>query len=144
LKASAATPRSTGAFAGNPLDGSSSTCFSESAGAVTGTGAAGCVGTPWLNSPRWEISLPIDRAGSWTVSVGIRGNGASGPICQAFGWDQLTSSVSQSAVATNSSPSFVIKSVQVPYVPNGGYLLLACDHLVDSSSAIGAINWIQP
>lgn len=47
LAATRSDARTFGAFAGRPLDNAPMSCFAESGGAVTGTGAAGCVGTPF-------------------------------------------------------------------------------------------------
>jgi hypothetical protein len=139
-----AKARSIGAFAGNPLDGSSWSCFAESAGAVTGTGAAGCVGTPFAGSPRWETQLPVENTGSYTVTFGIRGNGSTGPTCLAYGVSQLSAIVVTSLSATNATTSFVPKAVAVSSVPGGGYLFGACDTLTNSSFRVGSINWTQP
>jgi hypothetical protein len=139
--------RSVGAFSGNPLDGSSSLCFAESAGAVTGTGATvggvACVGHPYSDSPRWEVNLPIDASGNWTVTVGIRGNGTSGPSCITYAYNQTSGYVTASGAVTNTTTSFVTKSMTVSSVPSGGFIFMACDNLDDTSSAIGSVNWNQ-
>jgi hypothetical protein len=136
--------RSQGAFAGSPLDNSSSSCFAETAGGIQGTGAAGCVGTPFASSPRWEVALPVESTGTFTVTFGIRGNGATGPSCTAFVSNQLSSTLASSATTTNATTSYVAKAVSAPSVPGGGFLYAACDTFPNSAFRVGSINWTQP
>src|SRR5579885_953881 len=54
--------RSIAAYAGNPLQNKARTCFTESNGAVqAGLSNTNCPGV-------WEVNLPVDTAGSYTVS----------------------------------------------------------------------------
>jgi hypothetical protein len=91
-----------------------------------------------------SASLPVESTGSYTVTFGIRGNGATGPNCQAYGVSQLSAIVATSGVATNATTSYVAKSVALSSVPAGGYLFAACDTLSNSAFRVGSINWTQP
>lgn len=145
LLSPSAEARSIGAWSGNPLDGTTLSCFREDTGGVKGLAGpdSSCV-IPFGFTPRWEVSLPIESAGTYTVTFAIRGNSVSGPSCLAVVANQLSGFVGASASATSASNSFALKSVTSPSVPAGGYLYAACDNLVDNLRGVGSINWTQP
>jgi len=142
LLSPSAEARSIGAWSGNPLDGTTMSCFQEDTGGIKGlpvSNASLCG-----SSPRWEVSLPVELGGAYTVTFAIRGNSVSGPSCLAVVANQLSGFVGSSASATSASWSFATVSVTSPAVPAGGYLYAACDNLVDYKRGVGSINWTQP
>jgi hypothetical protein len=139
----ASTTSLIGGFAGGALDSSSPTCFAEWAGAVTGTGAAGCVGTPFPSSPRWEVNLrlpPVATSTFWNVNVEMKGDGAGGPRCAAYTVDQMSSTITSAPWTTVSNSTFtpVLFAIRVPA---DGQLYLACDTLTKTSYQVGRISW---
>jgi hypothetical protein len=142
VHASTSTARALGSFGGNPLDNSSLTCFSELNGGVTGTGAAGCVGIPFADSPRWEVELPIETlSASASVTIFIRGNGSIGPTCSTYWFNQDTGVFAVSNAVTNATTSYIGEVMTVNINGAGGYMALACGHLTSSSTAIGGIHY---
>jgi hypothetical protein len=130
--------RSLGAFAGAPLDGSQSACFTEFAGGVVGTNVLGCAGNPLASSPRWEVNLPIDTTGPKSVMVGIRGVSVG---CGLISANQASGVFSSSAQAFGFSPSILSIPTLTVNVPTNGSLLLACDHMANPGAFITNINW---
>lgn len=137
--------RSMGAFGGRPLDGTPWKCYAESAGAVTGSGAGGCVGVPLSASPRWEMNVPIENDGIWQIQYAAKGDGSIGPRCVGYGISQ------QSGIVTTSFPApattdvtYKVVTATVANVPAGGYLFLACESFFNSNVAVGSLNWGAP
>lgn len=143
--------RSVGAFSGRSIDNNLPSCFSEEAGGVRGTGlgaggnSGGC-STPFSDSPRWEVSLPVDSAGTWTVSAGMMGTGTSGPFCRAYAVNQVSGIVATSSRVQQTGASYQVFSLTgTPgiNVPAGGYLFVACDTIL-LNHRVGSINWTTP
>jgi hypothetical protein len=155
--------RSIGAYSGHPLDGMPLICYTEFAGSVSSSGICvpatfdgGVPGCPCGSGRRWEVSLPIENAGTKTVtfaSANLIGCPAGGgqcsgsEFCQAFGVDQINGTFHSSAGFGNSSTSLALASASVT-VSSGGYLFLACTGLScfsngqsDLCSQVGSINW---
>jgi hypothetical protein len=125
-----------GAFAGSPLDNTSSACYSESAGSVRGTGAMGCT------SPRWEVAIPLTTTGATSVTVEMQGDGASGPFCAVYAIDQGGNIAATSARLTQTSASFVAVALTTSLnVPANGYAYVACDTLTSPNFGVGSIFW---
>jgi hypothetical protein len=139
--------RTVGAFSGRLLDNTPFSCYSETAGGVRGTGAAGCAGVPWPSSPRWEVQLPNDDASSTldafdlAVTFVAKGNGSSGPACQAYSINKTSGIVTTSQWKPQVSAQYAITAVNLSTVPAGGYLFLACDTLTSASFAVGSVSW---
>jgi len=131
--APAAYARTVGAWAGNPLTSSRSACYSESAGAVQSTIATGCSG-------EWEVNLPIDASGSFTVTFTAKNNaGAIGTVsCAAFAVAPNGTYTSTSNVAA-STTSFATYSLSSISVTSGGNLYIACFGL--GQGTVGTIGW---
>jgi hypothetical protein len=141
---SKADARTIGAFAGLPLDGDNIIpCFAESGGAVTGTGAHACAGVPYVDDPRWEVQLPVDNYGVKHVTVGIKGNGQSGPTCAVWTFDQTSNYLGTSSVMTNNTAYFQIETADSAPIPTNGYMFLACGYLTASNVAVGSITWAE-
>lgn len=137
IGASTATyARSVGGYAGAPLDGLATTCFTESFGGVVGPGIGSCG-----SSPRWEIPLLVDASGTYTVK--FTAHTSSGfPIsigCQAYATDGFGHFVSNSNHQSTASSTFVTLTLTSVTVPSGGNLILACDGMTNGT--IGNVNW---
>jgi hypothetical protein len=118
------------------------------AGGFTGSGTAQggpCV-YPFSSSPRWEVGLPIDSSGPWTVSAGMMGDGTIGPFCQAYAINQLSGIVATSSRVQQTAASYqVVNLTGTPglTVPAGGFLFIACDTF-RLNHRVGSINWTTP
>ncbi|HXU63868.1 MAG TPA: hypothetical protein VN962_19355 [Polyangia bacterium] len=131
-----------GSYQGNPLDGTSPSCFAEHGSGVVGTGAAGCVGAPFPDSPRWEIQLPVETSGSKKVSVQLKGDGTNGPTCTTYVFDVTLGLQGSPGTVTNTTTSFVPKDMTV-FVSVGGtqYMTLVCTGLSGAGTDVGMINY---
>jgi len=138
--APAAFARSVGAWAGNPIGlttATRGTCFSESAGAVTGNfGVSAC------GNYVWEVNLPVDASGTYTVYI----TGSS--VSPNPAYVQCTAyAVALDGTHTNANPVNMTSSVltNTPLgsvtVPSGGNLFVACFNL--QYGKIGTVNWNQ-
>jgi hypothetical protein len=132
--------RTIGAFTGLPIDNSNDiTCFRESSGAVTGTGL--CVGTPFPDSPRWEVQLPVDTYGAKHVYVSMKGTGSTGATCYVYTFDQYSNYLGTSNGLTVYSSSYQVGMIDSANIPTNGYMFLACGNLTSPSIAVGSITW---
>ncbi len=132
IVAPAVYARSIGAYAGNPLDNSPRTCFTESAAAVQGSLPTGsCTG-------RWEVNLPVDASGSYTVTYTGKVSGGIGSLsCGAYAVAP-DGTFSSTTYKSTTSATFATVTLDPITVPSGGNLFIACDI---SNAAVGTINW---
>jgi hypothetical protein len=138
---SAANAHTIGAFAGNPLDGVPWSCYSENAGAVVGPPIGmSCAGTDGFG-PRWEVNLPIETSGSYTVSFTAHSN-SSFPInvgCEAVAVNDTAGTIAFSNHLSTASATYVSLTLNPLTVPAGGKLFVACDGLINGT--VGTITW---
>ena len=113
---------------------------------MTGTGAAGCVGTPFSDSPRWEVALPLDPPTggqyTYTVDAAIRGNGTSAPLCAAYAVNPNGTLASTTSWVGNRSTSLVTFEMGTLLITDQQqYMFVACDNLGDPKFSVGMIYW---
>ncbi len=125
--------RSIAAYAGNPLQNKARTCFTESNGAVqAGLSNTNCPGV-------WEVNLPVDTAGSYTVSyTGLVTGGIGSVSCGAYAVAPDGSFAASTNYKSATTSSFATVTLDPISVPSGGNLFIACNI---SNGAVGTINW---
>lgn len=121
----AAWARSLGSYAGNPLDNTPRTCFAEHQGGLSWTGGAGCP-----NTGRWQVELPVDSSGSYTVTVRMsRDNDTSQrPTCQVLTQTQdgVLSAASTAQQLPASPTGQFLTLTMTASVPTAGYMFVYC------------------
>jgi hypothetical protein len=137
--AMSAQARTIGGFSGKPLDGTPLSCYAESAGAVRGTGDTSAACT--ANSERWEVNLPIDRAGMFAMSFWIASH-TSGPFtcCSAYSVTPQGSLMSTTPICTSATALTELTTTSMT-VASQGQLFVACSGLATTSNALGSITW---
>lgn len=121
--------RSLGANAGQSMDNNTPrTCFSEQQGGIRWLGGAGCP-----TFARWQVMLPVDAAGSYTVTVRIsRDTGTSQrPFCQVFAQTQdgvLSSQSNSQQLPVSPTGQFITLTLSGAIVPSAGYMFLFCSN----------------
>jgi hypothetical protein len=138
--ASPASARSVGGYFGHPLDNAPRICFSESNGIVSYTGGSfPSMGITCPSTARWQVILPVDFAGSYSVTVqAVRTSSAT--ACQALAVDTSGTVVSQSNKPFINSGSLQPYNLTAVSVPAAGYLFVYCDNM-GTGSKLGSINW---
>jgi hypothetical protein len=114
--------RTLGSYAGNPLDNTARSCFSESQGGLTYAGGQSCPGIA-----RWQVMLPTDAVGTYTVKVrGSRELAAPIFSCQVLSQTQDGVLSSQSTVQQLPSAGQMLTMSMSVAVPASGYMFLVC------------------
>jgi hypothetical protein len=135
--ASPASARSVGAYFGNPIDNNAPrSCFIESNGAVSYNGGGTCPA-----AARWQVILPVDAAGSYSVTVTAVRQTNFQMACQAlavdtFGTVQFPLS-NKPVISLGSIQAYNLTPVSVPAA---GYLFVYCDNMGVGSKLV-SINW---
>jgi hypothetical protein len=129
----AAWARALGAYAGNPLDNTDRSCFSEQQGGVKYVGTGTCPVTA-----RWQVMLPVDASGTYTINLrGFRSLASSLFSCQALSQTQDGAPFGASPVRTPLATDQNVSLTMSVTVPNSGYLFLYCYGLGPFNSLFG-------
>jgi hypothetical protein len=139
--ASPASARSVGGYFGHPLDNTPRICFSESNGIVSYTGGSfPGTGVTCPSTARWQVILPVDAAGSYSVTV-VAARFNTAMACQALAFDTFGNvQFPQSNKQLMNSSSLQQYTLTPVSVPAAGYLFVYCDNM-GASSRLASINW---
>jgi hypothetical protein len=118
----AAWARALGAYAGTPLDNTPRSCFSEQQGGVKYLGGGSCPGTA-----RWQVMLPVDAGGTYSVNLRASRDLASSLFsCQVLAQTQDGVQAGTSAVKQPGTTGQMVTLTMSVLVPSNGYLFLYC------------------
>ncbi len=123
--------RSTIAWSGSPESPGDASCFTESYGTVTNTCSS---------NKTWEMALPVDAAGTWSVSVNVSTTSDPSSVkCVLYG---VNSDGTYSAGGTLYQPTSAGAGVTISMavaVPSAGAMFLGC--FLNTTTKVNTVNW---